>query len=70
MTVKVSSKYQVVIPEHVRNALCLKPGTMVDVIVKGQVAYIVPVPDLKSLKEQLSGKLNDKKLREKKDRIK
>ena len=68
MTVKVSSKYQVVIPEHVRGVLGIRPGMEVDVIVKGDVAYIVPTPSLKSLKQSLSGKLDNKKLREKKDK--
>lgn len=43
MSVKVSSKYQVVIPESVREALKLRPGTQVDVIAKGGIAYLVPV---------------------------
>ncbi len=67
-TVKVSSKYQVVIPEAVRHALDIKPGMQVDVIVKGKVAYLVPVANLKSLKKELSGKLDHNHLRDKKDR--
>ena len=67
-TVKVSSKYQVVIPETVRHALNIKPGMQVDVIVKGRVAYLVPVADLKGLKKELSGKLDQENLRDKKDR--
>ena len=69
MTVKVSPKYQVVIPEAVRSALGLKPGVRVEVVAKGRVAYIVPVPDLKELRGELAGKLNSSGLREKKDRI-
>jgi len=68
MSVKVSPKYQVVIPEKVRNALGLKPGTLVDVIAKGGVAYLVPLTPLKDLQSRLKGKLSDKGLREKKDR--
>ena len=67
-TVKVSSKYQVVIPESVRNALDIKPGMQVDVIVKGKVAYLVPVANLKDLQKELAGKIDQKKIREKKDR--
>ena len=67
-TVKVSSKYQVVIPEGVRHALGIKPGMQVDVIVKGKVAYLVPVTDLKCIKNELSGKLDHKNLRDKRDR--
>ncbi|MBN1115548.1 MAG: AbrB/MazE/SpoVT family DNA-binding domain-containing protein [Oligoflexia bacterium] len=66
--VKVSSKYQVVLPEPVRTVLGIKPGEKVEVITKGRIAYIVPVPGLKELQDQLEGRLDNKKLREKKDR--
>ena len=68
MAVKVSSKYQVVIPEKVRSLLGLQPGTQVDVIAKGGVAYIVPIPSIEELKNSLEGKLSSKKVRDKKDR--
>jgi AbrB family looped-hinge helix DNA binding protein len=68
MTVKVSSKYQVVIPEKVREALGIRAGTTVEVIAKGRVAYIVPVLDVDAIQESLSGKLDRKSLREKRDR--
>lgn len=68
MSVKISSKYQVVIPEKARKQLDLKPGTEVDVIVKGKIAYIVPVPTLKSLQKDLKEKISYEKVREKKDR--
>jgi AbrB family looped-hinge helix DNA binding protein len=71
MSVKVSSKYQVVIPEDVRARLNLTPGTEVDVIAKGGIAYLVPVRDLKDLQEELKEKFNAqdiKSLRDKKDR--
>lgn len=71
MSVKVSSKYQVVIPEAVRSALGLKPGTEVDVIAKGGVAYIVPVRSLQKVAEQVRPYLSVqdvKSVRDKKDR--
>ena len=68
MAVKVSSKYQVVIPEKVRSLLGLEPGTQVDVVAKGGVAYIVPIPSVESIKESFQGKLSTKKVRDKKDR--
>ena len=68
MSLKVSPKYQVVIPEAVRKALNLKPGTLVNVIAKGHVAYIVPVRPIKDLQDQLKGKLSYTNAREKKDR--
>lgn len=68
MTVKVSPKFQVVIPEAVRTALGLRAGSKVEVVAKGKVAYLVPVPDLESVQNELSGKLDRAKIREKKDR--
>ncbi len=68
MAVKVSSKYQVVIPESVREQLGLRPGTQVDVIAKGGVAYLVPIPSLDRLKEDLQGKISHKGLRDKRER--
>jgi AbrB family looped-hinge helix DNA binding protein len=69
MTVKVSPKYQVVIPEEVRNSLGIKAGSQVDVIAKGKVAYLVPVVDLKTIQKELAGKLNLKDLRDKRERF-
>ena len=68
MAVKVSSKYQVVIPEKVRSLLGLEPGTKVDVIAKGGIAYIVPIPSLDDLKKNFSGKISNKNIRDKKTR--
>jgi len=71
MSVKVSPKYQVVIPEVVRQTLNIKPGMQVDVIAKGGIAYIIPVHPLKVLREKTKAYLSpsDKQsLREKKDR--
>ncbi|MGE3973675.1 MAG: AbrB/MazE/SpoVT family DNA-binding domain-containing protein [Bdellovibrionales bacterium] len=68
---KVSPKYQVVIPEQVRQTLNIRPGMEVDVIAKGGIAYIVPVPTVTSLRDKVKDYLSasDKKtLREKKDR--
>jgi AbrB family looped-hinge helix DNA binding protein len=67
-TVKVSSKYQVVLPEQVRNALDIKPGMQVDVIFKGRIAYLVPVVDLNVLRKDFHGRLDQENLRDKKDR--
>jgi AbrB family looped-hinge helix DNA binding protein len=68
MSVKVSPKYQVVIPEDVRSQLGLKPGTIVEVIAKGKVAYIVPVLSLKELRGELTGRLDQAELRDKRGR--
>ena len=68
MTVKVSPKYQVVIPGNVREALNIKVGSMINVIAKGKVAYLVPVRELSEIQHDLKNKLNQKNFREKKDR--
>ena len=68
MSVKISPKYQVVIPEAVREALGLRAGSKVDVIAKGKVAFLVPVPELSEVQQDLKGKLNAVGLRDKKDR--
>lgn len=71
MTVKVSPKYQVVIPEEVRKSLNIKPGMQVSVIAKGGIAYLVPVRSIKEVQQKFEGKFSSKDLkdlREKKDR--
>lgn len=68
MSVKVSSKFQVVIPEAVRVAIGITPGSRIEIIAKGKVAYLVPVPDGAELQGALAGKLDQVKVREKKGR--
>ena len=68
MTVKVSPKYQVVIPEAVRTALGIRAGSQVEVIAKGKVAYLVPLQTLEQVQAEMAGKITQKNLREKKDR--
>jgi AbrB family looped-hinge helix DNA binding protein len=68
VTVKVSPKYQVVIPEKIRQALNIRPGSRVEVIAKGHVAYLVPVPEMAELQERLNNRLDQKNIRQKQDR--
>ena len=68
MTVKVSQKYQVVIPEEVRTSLGIRAGCQIEVIAKRKVAYLVPVPSIEDAQFELAGTLDSKGLREKKDR--
>lgn len=71
MSVKLSPKYQVVIPQEVREALALKPGMQIDVIAKGGIAYLVPVRTLSQVGDRVSKYLtadDSKSLRDKKDR--
>ena len=69
MSVKVSPKYQVVIPSNIREALGIEPGLEIEVIAKGKVCYLVPVKNLKTIQQELKSKLNSINLRDKKDRI-
>ncbi|MEK7703970.1 MAG: AbrB/MazE/SpoVT family DNA-binding domain-containing protein [Myxococcota bacterium] len=68
MLVKVSPKFQVVIPADVRGALGIRAGSRVQVIAKGKVAYLVPVPTLDEVQQNLAGRVGTKGLRDKKDR--
>jgi AbrB family looped-hinge helix DNA binding protein len=66
--VKVSSKYQIVIPKGIRNRLNIRPGQEIGVVEKGGIAYLVP---LKSL-DELQGIAKDaciEGFRDKKDRL-
>jgi AbrB family looped-hinge helix DNA binding protein len=49
-TVKISSKYQIVIPREVRRALGLRKGQRVSVIAVGGLIEVVPDEDLASLR--------------------
>ena len=71
MSVILSPKYQVVIPQDVREALNLEPGMQIDVIAKGGIAYLVPVRSMSSVREKVApylSKSDQKSLRDKKDR--
>ena len=68
MTVTVSSKYQVVIPEEIRKATGIHPGQKVEIITYGDHIAVVPVPDIKSMRGILKGaRLSG--YRDKKDRF-
>ncbi len=67
-TVRVSSKYQIVIPREAREALDIRPGQEFAVLVKGRSVSLVPVPTLEELRGVLNGAdLSD--LREKVDHL-
>lgn len=54
-TATLSSKYQVVIPRAVREALHLEPGGRLAFVVKGRTIHLVPIGDLRSLRGRLKG---------------
>jgi AbrB family looped-hinge helix DNA binding protein len=51
--VKVSSKNQIVVPREAREALGIKPGTKLDVVVRGDTIIILKTP--KSYAQALRG---------------
>ncbi len=46
----------------------ISAGSRMEVMVKGKIAYLVPVPEGAELQESLAGKLDQVKVRNKKDR--
>ena len=67
MQVKVSPKYQVVIPEEVRHTVGIRSGEMLQVIAYENRIELIPVRPMKAMKGFLKGMSSDV-LREK-DRI-
>jgi len=66
-TVKVSRKYQVVIPEKLRQEANIKPGDKMVAIAKHGILQYVPVRSLKETKGMVKG-LNSADLRDETDR--
>jgi len=67
-TVKVSRKYQVVIPEKIREEAHIKPGDKMVAIAKHGILQYVPVRPLKDTKGFVSG-IDTEGLRDETDRI-
>ena len=66
--VTLSSKYQIVIPQDVRERMSLKPGQKVMVIEKDGVVHLIPEKPMKELRGFVKGVTSDK-LRHEKDRF-
>ncbi len=66
--VTVSSKYQVVIPQDVREKMHLRPGQKVIVIEKDGVVHLIPEKPIKELRGFVKGVTTDK-LRHEEDRF-
>ncbi len=67
-TVKVSKKYQVVIPEKLRREARIKPGDKMVAIAKHGILQYVPVRTLKETKGMIPG-LDTEDLRDETERI-
>ncbi|MBI2026830.1 MAG: hypothetical protein HYS98_03365, partial [Deltaproteobacteria bacterium] len=55
--------------QRIRESLGIKAGSHVEVLVKGRVAYIVPVVSLQDIQQSLKSRLSSKNIRDKKDRM-
>jgi AbrB family looped-hinge helix DNA binding protein len=67
-TVKISSKFQVVIPEEVRRKANIKPGQKVVVIEKDGIISIIPQRNIKDLKGSMK-ELSTEGIRDEGDRF-
>jgi len=66
--VVLSPKYQVVIPQKVREKLKLKPGQKIIVIEKSGVVHLIPQRPVKELRGSLKD-VDTRKLRDEEDRF-
>ena len=66
-TVKVSKKYQVVIPEKLREEAKIRPGDMMVAIAKHGILQYVPIRSMKETKGMIKG-LDSSDLRDESDR--
>ena len=67
-TVKLSPKFQVVIPRDVREKLNLKPGQKIVVIEKDGVLHLIPQKPIKEMRGFVKG-IDTSKLRDEEDRF-
>ncbi len=58
-TATVSSKFQIVIPAAVREAIALRPGERLAFVLKGRALHLVPVEPIASLRGLLRGANTD-----------
>ena len=68
-TVTVSPKFQVVIPQSVRDRVGVKPGERMMVMERGNVIYLVRIGEIKDAKGFLGKKISTKGLRDESERF-
>lgn len=67
--VTVSPKFQVVIPQSVRDRVGIKPGERMIVMERGNVIYLVRIGEIKDAKGFLGKKISTKGLRDESERF-
>lgn len=67
-TVKLSTKYQLVVPRGVRDRLGLRPGMKLTVLDKGGVVFLVPERPMRAYRGLAKG-TKARGLRDRKDRL-
>lgn len=67
-TVKVSKKFQVVIPEKLRHEAGIKPGDKMVALAKHGILHYIPVRPLRATKGMVPG-LTTENLRDERDRL-
>ena len=67
-TVKVSSRYQIVIPRAIREKWPIKPGQKVRLIVYGSHLEVVPLRDIREMRGFLKG-MSSEVEREEEERV-
>jgi AbrB family looped-hinge helix DNA binding protein len=67
-TVRVSQKFQVVIPPEVRNSMKIKPGEKLVMIQKDSTIHLIPVSDIRKMRGFVKG-VTTKGLREEHERF-
>ena len=66
--VKVSAKYQIVIPQDVRKRIELTPGQQVVIIEKDGVIHVIPQKPIKEMRGFIKG-IDTSQLRDEEDRL-
>ena len=66
--VKISSKYQVVIPKEIRKSLNLRPGQKMVAILKDGVVHLIKSRKISELKGFIKG-MDSKRIREEDEQI-
>ncbi len=68
MNIKLSPKYQIIIPKEIRKALNIKKGERFQIFAKGKVITLVPQRPLKEMRGFIQG-MNTRDIREDEERL-